>query len=535
MKKVLLSMFVALGIMTSCEKEIAPVVADIIFAEGVTTTPALTTAGGTATITFSSAKAWTAEVEADKAWCTISPASGEAGQEIVVTITATKNETYDNRTAKITIISDDVTKDITVKQWQVDVLSPVSAATFRVVATNGTFSVTHNTNITDLVVTSKPEWVTEVTTRAAVNKIHNFTTTPITVTEYGRYGEIVFKSTTTGETISYTVHQGNIVTNTANATDHNANTLKQTIIDELGASPISHIKVLGTINSADFTTLKTMSHIDISEATVVGKIYITYRYENDEYIWESQEGNAIPYNIFAGTWSATEDKSNYTLKQIILPSNITTIGRGAFRNCRALSKITLPLSVTAIEIDAFYQCIKLEQMTLHEGLTSIEMSALGECAFVSITIPSTMTIINPAVFQDNKKLISVVIPGTVKEICFNAFQDCSSLVNVTLNEGLNKIGSTSFEHTAIESIQLPASLTTMSNTIFANSKLKEIISLSPTPPSTKSSFYGLAKIPFITVRVPAGSVDTYKEAWAKDVFQEVYHPTTQEITYVAIK
>ena len=118
MKKLLLLISIALGVMTSCEKEIPPITAEIIFAEGAVTAPTLPTAGGTATITFSSAKAWTAEVEAKKTWCTISPASGEAGAELVVTITATKNETFDNRTAKVTITSADVKEEITVTQTQ---------------------------------------------------------------------------------------------------------------------------------------------------------------------------------------------------------------------------------------------------------------------------------------------------------------------------------------------------------------------------------------------------------------------------------
>ena len=35
--------------MTSCEKEIPPITAEIIFAEGAVTTPTLSSAGGTAT------------------------------------------------------------------------------------------------------------------------------------------------------------------------------------------------------------------------------------------------------------------------------------------------------------------------------------------------------------------------------------------------------------------------------------------------------------------------------------------------------
>ena len=48
---------------------------------------------------------------------------------------------------------------------------------------------------------------------------------------------------------------------------------------------------------------------------------------------------------------------NYNIKQIIIADGITTIGGGAFRDCRALTSVTIPNSVTTIGEYAFYNCI----------------------------------------------------------------------------------------------------------------------------------------------------------------------------------
>ena len=177
MKKKLL-MFIALGAMASCIKEIPSIPADIIFAEGTVTTPTFTSPGGTATITFSSTQAWVAEVEADKTWCIVSPTSGDAGAENTLTITATKNETGSERTAKITLISDKVTKKITATQLQNDSLTLAGVPKEDLPATENTFMITTAENMGAPAVGELPEWITFV----IANATKGLTKTTITFT-----------------------------------------------------------------------------------------------------------------------------------------------------------------------------------------------------------------------------------------------------------------------------------------------------------------------------------------------------------------
>ena len=45
-----------------------------------------------------------------------------------------------------------------------------------------------------------------------------------------------------------------------------------------------------------------------------------------------------------------------SLFDIVIPSSVTSIGRGAFNCCRSLSKIVIPSSVTSIGFGAFRNC-----------------------------------------------------------------------------------------------------------------------------------------------------------------------------------
>ena len=51
------------------------------------------------------------------------------------------------------------------------------------------------------------------------------------------------------------------------------------------------------------------------------------------------------------------------VKYAIIPSSVTTIGRGAFEKCRNLRSVIIPNSVTTIEEDAFAFCVHLERAT----------------------------------------------------------------------------------------------------------------------------------------------------------------------------
>ena len=77
--------------------------------------------GDIVTVKFKSTADWTAASDAD--WLTISTASGKAGEDCSVKASATKNETYDNRSAKITITAGKAKAEVTVNQLQLNGLN----------------------------------------------------------------------------------------------------------------------------------------------------------------------------------------------------------------------------------------------------------------------------------------------------------------------------------------------------------------------------------------------------------------------------
>ncbi|MBR6648096.1 MAG: leucine-rich repeat domain-containing protein, partial [Bacteroidaceae bacterium] len=71
----------------------------------------------------------------------------------------------------------------------------------------------------------------------------------------------------------------------------------------------------------------------------------------------------------------------------VIPNSVTTIGKGAFRRCSALTNVTIPNSVTSIGDYAFYFCDALTGITIPNSVTCIGEAAFSNCsALTSITV-----------------------------------------------------------------------------------------------------------------------------------------------------
>lgn len=124
--------------------------------------------GGSTEITFSSSEDWTAEILNTRAdsWCTINPNSGPAGRASI-TITATDNDTPDDRNASIVLKAGISSQIINISQKQKDALT-VTSSRFEVSSYGGEVTIEVNSNI-DFeysIEESAQEWINEIPSRA---------------------------------------------------------------------------------------------------------------------------------------------------------------------------------------------------------------------------------------------------------------------------------------------------------------------------------------------------------------------------------
>lgn len=175
------------------------------------TSPVIVAEGGTTVVRFNTTVDWTAA--SGQPWCTVSPASGKAG-EAVVTVKVEKNEGPDERNAVLTLKAGTAQEKITVTQKQKDALT-VTADKMEVSARGGEIMVEVQANVTFEyeVEEAATGWILPVdaaTTRALTTRYLKFN---VALNEEGvnRQGRIVISNGTLADTVTVYQEGGNLL------------------------------------------------------------------------------------------------------------------------------------------------------------------------------------------------------------------------------------------------------------------------------------------------------------------------------------
>lgn len=205
------------------------------------------------------------------------------------------------------------------------------------------------------------------------------------------------------------------------------------------------------------------------------------------------------------------------IKTVTVGSGATDVGAYAFSGCSSLTGVTLPDSLTAIRRHAFSES-SLKEVSIPENITLIGEYAFWGTGLSGITVPRKVSSIGKAAFTSlNMKTILVDagnqyyvseegvlynkdktllhtypsgknnwvesewgskdyfrIPDTVTEIEDYAFQKCK-LSEIHMGHSIKTIGASAFENCDnLQTILLPASVSNIKYSAFADSGLKAV-------------------------------------------------------------
>ena len=224
------------------------------------------------------------------------------------------------------------------------------------------------------------------------------------------------------------------------------------------------------------------------------------------------------------------------LQSITIPEGIKKIGSYAFYGCSSLQNITIPSSVTSIGSYAFQYCSSLQTITIPEGVTRIENYAFQYCSSLqSISIPEGVTKIDSNTFSNCSSLQNITIPSSVTSIGSSAFYNCSSLQSISIPEGVTKIDSNTFNNcSSLQNISIPSSVTSIGSNAFQScSLLSTIILKAMTPPSIQSNTFSSVgtKVPSSISKIlyiPEGASDYESGDWKSYIVDKGFEISNSE-------
>ena len=153
------------------------------------------------------------------------------------------------------------------------------------------------------------------------------------------------------------------------------------------------------------------------------------------------------------------------IHSVTIPQSVTSIGKDAFAQCRALQSLTIDDAATSIGDWAFDECYKLTTLSLGKKITTIGDYAFYDCRILNnVTIPQSVTSIGDQAFGCCYGMDSFTIKDAATSIGEYAIFDCQSLTTLSLGENITTIGDDAFRSCyKLETITLPAGLASFGN------------------------------------------------------------------------
>ena len=247
-----------------------------------------------------------------------------------------------------------------------------------------------------------------------------------------------------------------------------------TLAGPMNGDDLNYLRKMMGRNLDETDTPGKLSSIDMTDVKIVagGGPYGANRYVQD---------HVIGQGLFANC--------DY-LTNVILPTDVTTIEKDAFMNCKSLAKIEIPASVSNllpssgctalrdIEVSEansnyssdngvllnaqqtnilWFPMGKQGEYSLPSTITSIGNYAFKECSIETFILPDNMNEIGQGAFMDSK-VKEVKLPANLKRIPTSTFQGCKQLKVVRIGSKTEAISDYAFDLCPLTDIYVEAKL-----------------------------------------------------------------------------
>lgn len=209
-----------------------------------------------------------------------------------------------------------------------------------------------------------------------------------------------------------------------------------------------------------------------------------------------------------------------SMKELTIPTSVTTIGRGAFFECYGLEELIIPANVTTLEEGAFLECSNLKEIKILASITSIAYGAFKGCmSLTKVHIPECVTEIGEEAFSNCRSLESITIPDSVTSIGNGAFYFCKNLKKIRIPDSVAYIGYHTFNGCeSLTEIKIPNGIIFIGGYAFLGcNSLKEIKLSDSIIYIGDSAFNGCESLTKLTIPANVTTIGKHAFAWCKNL------------------
>ncbi|MCD8090671.1 MAG: leucine-rich repeat protein [Clostridiales bacterium] len=215
------------------------------------------------------------------------------------------------------------------------------------------------------------------------------------------------------------------------------------VLDLLGASKLEAIYYEAFGNCSGLTYIYFPSSLTTMETpfeNCTSLVFISveeggYLYSENGVLYEKYtDYDTLREVVYIVIYPAKNPMTEYEV-----PEGVISL-EGTFADNPYLKSVTLPSSLMLLNSGTFYNCTGLESVTLSEGVEYIGNGAFRGCVSLkSIYIPSTVDYIGSSAFENCTSLSEVTVSNGVRELQYEAFAGCTALTSIAIPTSVSTI------------------------------------------------------------------------------------------------
>lgn len=231
-----------------------------------------------------------------------------------------------------------------------------------------------------------------------------------------------------------------------------AGQLSSLLTDEVKTA--NSLTLKGSMDKRDFDVLAEMPNLtSLNLADVTIEAYVP------------KQSKGMPNALFSAGALPPGALLGKHLTELVLPSGLKEIGQAALADNSFVS-IDLPATLEVIGDNAFYGNKALTTINIPSGVKQVGSMVFGDCDALTAAVIHMPTTGN-GTFMRCTSLTSLTLGNEVKSIGSSSFAGCSALASVALPSGLADIAEYAFTGTGLQTMTVPASVTSTGDYAFA--------------------------------------------------------------------